>query len=425
MSFTLKPKKKSLRDFELKIKNNFDWNFKVIAIHSTLFWASISFISSSTVLPAFLRNFTSSNFLIGLIPSIQMLGNLLPGLMFANYAERLPCKKGFVLRVSVIQRLSWFFLASMTFFLTGDLFSGMLLFFLFYTITRFSGGIDLPAFFDMIAKLIPVRKRGALSGVSNFFGGCLGMLGALLVGYILRRHVFPTNFALCFLMSVILQFASLGCLFLIREPPSPVIKRFVTFRDYIHQLPETLKKDKNFSLFLVSRLILSFSGMATSFYIIHAINRINLTGSEIGVFTFLLVGTQTFSNLLWGRIADKKGYKLILQLGTLFHILAALLAIFSSSNFHFYIVFILVGGAFGGYMISEQNIVMEFARPEDRPTYIGLSNAIKAPFLGVAPILAGLLADRFQLPVVFLLAATILSFGLISLSFVKDPRKPK
>jgi len=74
-------------------------------------------------------------------------------------------------------------------------------------------------------------------------------------------------------------------------------------------------------------------------------------------------------------------------------------------------------------MIAGSNIVLEFCRPEDRPTYIGLAGTIRAPFMGLAPILGGILADRFGYPFVFMVTAGVVLVGLITLIVaVRDPR---
>jgi len=254
--------------------------------------------------------------------------------------------------------------------------------------------------------------------------GGTGMLAAFLSIYLLKSFPFPRNFALCFLFAFGATSVSYVALVLIREPSSPVRGEESSFKKYLLGLPSLLKKDRNFSSFLVSNILFGFGGMSTAFFAVYAMNKLTLPDSQIGVFTLLLLLGQSISSILWGHLGDEKGYKLVLELGTIATILAILLAIFSSSIYLFYGVFFIVGMSFSAYFIAFQGIVLEFSAPETRPTYIALANTIKAPFVGLSPLLGGFLADKLSFPFVFVLTIFIL-LGVIlySVFLVKEPRK--
>ena len=61
-------------------------------------------------------------------------------------------------------------------------------------------------------------------------------------------------------------------------------------------------------------------------------------------------------------------------------------------------------------MVSHFNIVLEFAAPADQPTYIGLTNTLMAPFTFAGPILAGWIAQAFDINLLF---AVSLAFGIV------------
>ena len=79
--------------------------------------------------------------------------------------------------------------------------------------------------------------------------------------------------------------------------------------------------------------------------------------------------------------------------GTAFALaLAALNTLLAPSQGWLMLSFILLGASSSGDAVSGLNIILEFAAPEDRPTYIGLTNTLLAPTIIVAPILGGWLA---------------------------------
>lgn len=410
--------------FNDEVKSDYRWNFTAYLLTWVFFVIGMSFVSLNTVLPAFARHLTSSNFLIGLIPSLNTLGMLLPQILIANFTQKLKRNKDLLIFATLTERIPWFFLFLAVMLLSSSSPSVLLITFLIlYALFSFSGGIGAPAWQDMLAKVIPQKRRGRFFGWSNFLGGGMGIFGAFLSIYLLKSFPFPRNFALCFLFAFFATFISYIFLTLVKEPVYPVKSKQSSFREYFRQLPSLIRKDRNFLSFLIASVFLSCGTMATAFFAVHAMNKLTLPDSQIGVFTLLLIAGQTTSSILWGYLGDKKGYKLVMEAGILLTIIAILLAIFSSSIYLFYGVFFIFGWSFSAYFISSMGIVLEFSTPEMRPTYIALTNTIKAPFMSLSPLLGGFLADKIGFPSVFVITIFILLAGIVYLIFfVKEPR---
>lgn len=409
--------------FEDEVKRDYRWNFTANLLDWVFFSTGMSFASLNTVLPAFARHLTSSNLLIGLIPSLSTLGWLLPQILIANFTQKLKRKKDLIIFSGLGERIPWLFLFLIVMFFSSSSSLLLVTFFTLYALFCFSGGIAGPAWQDMLAKVIPLKKRGRFFGWSNFLAGGVSIFGAFLSIYLLKNFPFPKNFALCFLFAFFAISISYVFFILIREPVYPVKNKESSLKEYFLRLPSLLKKDKNFSSFLIAGAFLSSGGMATAFFAVHAMNKLTLPDSQIGVFTLLLLTGQTISSILWGYLGDKKGYKLVMEAGVLLTIIAILLAVFSSSIYLFYGVFFIFGWAFSASFISSMGVVLEFSTPEMRPTYIALTNTIKAPFMSLSPLLGGFLADRIGFPFVFAITIFILLGGLLYLALlVKEPR---
>jgi MFS family permease len=67
--------------------------------------------------------------------------------------------------------------------------------------------------------------------------------------------------------------------------------------------------------------------------------------------------------------------------------------------------------------------VLEFAVPEDQPTYIGLTNTLLAPVVALSPILGGLLAMMLDYRGMFLISAVFAIAGGLLLIRVHEPRR--
>ena len=190
----------STNNVQKVIERNFRWNFLVGAIDGASFWFGMSFISSTVILPLFVSHFTNSPILIGLIPFLATAGYLLPQLFVANWVERAPLKKYFPVTVG-------FFLNGFLFYCLppGHIFLAtsqpglaLVTFFILFAWFSFGRGTQIVGWQDMIAKIIPVDKRGRFFGITNFIGNGTGILGALAVPFVLARSTFPMAYVLAF-----------------------------------------------------------------------------------------------------------------------------------------------------------------------------------------------------------------------------------
>ena len=103
--------------------------------------------------------------------------------------------------------------------------------------------------------------------------------------------------------------------------------------------------------------------------------------------------------------------------------LSSLLAWGAPSLNWMYLVFILSGLANVAYWTIGMAITTEFGTEETRPTYIGLSNTLVAPFTIIAPLLGGWIADTAGFETTFMISAVggLVIAGLL-IWLVRDPR---
>ena len=404
-------------------RENARWNFLALTGEWSAFGIGMSFISSVTILPVFVRSFTDSNLAVGLIASIWCLAFSIPQVLVANYVQGLTRVKPYLLKVGAGERFPWLVLALAVFFAGSAKPSWLLLFFfLLIIVARLSGGLMSPAYMDLVARAVTQRMTGKYLGLANSVSTAVGAVGGLAAGIFLDTYGFQNGFVLCFLAAFLLTLLSWGSLYSVREPWRESVKHVTGLAIYLRRLAAVLRGDRDFCLFIASQVLLSFIGMATAFYTAYAIDLLHPTGDQIGVFTFVFLGVQVFTNLLWGYLGDKKGHKLTMQLGYICGIAAALAAAFAQSIQGFELVFALAGAGFSASIVCWLSMLLEFAGPENRPTYIAVGNALVSPFSAAAPMIGGVLVGFYQHPLVFLLAAAIAVVGLLILTTVRDPR---
>ncbi|HRJ44778.1 MAG: MFS transporter [Caldilineaceae bacterium] len=415
-----------LSDTESQTLRDFSWNFSVNTADIIFITLGLSLISRETVLPVLISQLTDSKIAIGLLPAIWSLGYYLPQLLTANFTEGLRYKKPFVMLVGGLgERVPYLLIGLAVWFLAES--SPLLVLVLLLAgvgIAGASAGIATPAWFDMIAKVIPIQRRGLWSGLGHGLGALLGVAGAYAVGRILDAYAYPQNFATLIFLAFFFVSISWVSLSLTREPPSISTKERIPLIRYLGQLPAVLGRDRNYRRYLISRTVVNLGAMATGFFIVYGRERFALDGAGVGLLTGVLIGSVALLNLVWGVTGDRVGHKAVLTGAALMMAGAPLVALFAPSTGWLVLTFVLLGAGMAGEQASSLNIILEFCAPEDRPTYIGLTNTLLAPVLIVAPIVGGWLATVFGFPALFLVAAVIAGVGALLLAlWVREPRQ--
>jgi MFS family permease len=392
-------------------------------------------LDPSLVLSWFVSQLTTSNFLIGLIVPIQQGGWFLPQLVVSGYIQRRQRKLPVYSCMAGVRVVIWG-LMTLAIFLIEDAAVLLVVFFSLLTVYSLAAGLSGICFVDIVAKAIPPTRRGAFFGWRLFLGGILAFGGSLLVNYILderRGLVFPDNYAILFLLSFFALCAGLGSFSLVVEPLEPVSEERVPLGRQFRRALDLPHRDSNYRRFLTMRLLLMAAEIATPFYVIYAKRALSVPVSMVGVYLMATTLASFASNLLWGRISDQRGNKLLLALSNslgLFIPLTAL-SIVPLANLWpglrelapglFALVFILSGGYKSGTLIGNMNFLLEIAPADDRPIYIGLTNTVMGIAL-LATSVGGLIVDLVGFTVLFSFTLALYALALFLTLRLQEPR---
>jgi MFS family permease len=371
----------------------------------------MAFISVQAILPVYVSRLTPSEVLIGLIPAIFELGWYLPQLFVAQYVTRLARTKPMVLVLGGAERLSILAIALVAVFAEQASPAALLwLFFGLHTLRSLFGGILGNGWQEMIARIFPPRKRGLYFGTTFALGGVVGLIGAAGAREVLAGSAFPVNFGWSFLIGFSATAASWICLTFTREPSVAPAEAALSGRDYWRSIPVIWRQDHNFRRYIISRLVASFGNMATGFYAVAAVRRFDLGDEQAAVFSALLFGSAVVANPAWGWLGDRFGHKLTLELSGVLLLASLGCVLAAPSVLFYYLAFAVLGASNSGNIIATLAVTMEFAPPAQRPVYIGLAHTLRAPVIGLAPLLGGWLAGRFDYPAMF--AVTLVPVAL-------------
>ncbi|GEM_PF-971090 len=411
--------------YDAQVRKNYPANRIIGIIHGFTHYIALGFYWPNTVIPKFIFDLTGSNFLVGLTTSLGQMSNQLAQLFGSALVEHIAERKKPLLWYGLWARAPWLLIAMAVMFLTKEMTFPIVI--ILYVVASTFMGLYLLVWTDLMSKIIPVEFRGSYFGVRNFLASSGTALAGIVAGRVIERYLYPGGYALCFFIAFLVMIADLLILARTKEVPAIRVNPQVTVAQKLKSIPNYFKRDKNFARFCYVRSFSSISRAGFPFYILAASSRLGLTPQEsaatVGTFTFALLVVQTFGNLFWGFFSQKRGWKIALELSCLLIGVVSFVVPSLTTLAGFIAVVAISGISNSGFMLPSMNILMEFGRPENRATYIGIASGISAIGAFVAPLLAGTVAQRFSYNALFYMIgfSSILSFLLLRY-LVIDPR---
>jgi MFS family permease len=413
-------------EYNAAIEKNYKWNFIWMTIDNSMFFFIFMGLSPYTILPLYVNHFSASSVMVGLIPTIYLVGTTLPQLFMANFLRKTKLRKKYLVLAASIQRFGILGLLLLSIFqprlgLSPSI--TLTLFFLMFGVQHFASGFYVPVWIDFVGKSIP-RKRGVMFGISNFIGGLMGLGIGWLLSYLLSRYQIDQAIPIIFAMSFTASLVSLMAILLWREVIPP--DSFFTYKGNRNNSFGDVLTDKNFVNFLVWRGLMVILEIATPFYSISALRLPDVGPAQVGIFTTILSFFQAVVNPFWGWFGDRNGFFNVVKLSCLAGIIAALLGVINPSLFSYYLIYVFLGLMLSGFSISAFNIIYDFSPKQLVYLYLALSQISLTPLSSVIPLLGGVIADQFGFMANYWIAAGMGTVSLVGMMLkVKDPRKNK
>ena len=398
------------------------WNFVAFVTDLIFFRVSFAFFNIASVLPAFVGQLTDSAPIVGLVGTAFRGGWLLPQLVTAHLIKEKPHKKPYMLIALAGRVTLWVIAAALWAGLAGHPAATLILFFVCLGLFAAADGIASLAWFDIIARAIPLRERGRLMGTGQFVGGLAGIGVGALVGLILEHRPFPGNYALLFALAGVALIPSTIALAFVREP-APMDDSHQNGNQAKRSWIEPLVSDPTFRRLMICRSLFGMLGLATPFYVLHAGDVLRLPQSIIGRFVIAETLAGVVSSPALGLVSQRWGPRYVIRIGIAAAAagpLFALAAHLSRSRWliqGYPFVFVALGIVNSTFMLGFSNYTLEIAPEAMRSAYIGLAHTI-AGVMALAPSMGGWLLEAtsyttlFSLTVLIAAASLLLSSGL-------------
>ncbi len=406
------------------VLENLPRNYVAHFVHGMLGMTGFRLVNAPTFVPAYLHLLSGSEALVGLGLALQQLGGVLSQIWGANLIEHRKRVMPVAVRLGIGMRMPILGMAIAGWTLTDTPLLVAILLSLF-TLGLFSGPQRV-TFQFLMAKVIPVQRRGRLQAWRNTTGGLIAAVLSYAAGrYLIGENVLGNGYATTFLLAFALT--SLGLMVLqsiMREPEPPQVRPQTAMSERLRDFPALLTGDKNFRDFMWVLVLANAGRVAGPFYIVYAASVIHLDGTSIGLLSLAYLGADTLANLVWGYLGDRNGFRLVLLLALVLWACATVLLVATHQPALLFAAFFGLGAAQCGYQMSSQTMVLEFGARNDIAMRLALTGTVEGALSAIAPIAGGVFAAAaghaplFMLSIFFELAA----LGVL-IWRVSEPRK--
>jgi hypothetical protein len=406
-------------------KHNFFWG----VMNGVLFFTSEVLLDPTLVMVSFLSHLTTNPILLGLMIPIRDGLWGLPQIWVSSFLQNHPYKLLFYKKATYIRIFFWVLLVLVMNFVgsTGWWLAGFFIIFIMSSLVNSLGGLP---FLEVVSKTIPPVRRGVFFAWRLGLAGILSVAASFLTRWLLDPKngiPFPHNYGILAIFFLLFAVSGLVVFFFVQEPEDKVLLPKVSVLTQLRRSRENLQSDHDYRNYLLLQTTIIIGGMATPFFAVYVQHELGGSVAMVGIYLFVVTVTNLISNIVFGRISNRIGYKKIQYLSTMcgltlscivlvLTILAVPLNISGwTASIVLIFVFILWGIRTTGLGISGNSLLLGITPSKDRSLYIGFTNSLMGIlliFTGISGVIVKIMG--FQTLLVITILANIFALFFVA-----------
>ena len=323
-----------------------------------------------------------------------------------------------VIKWGVLERVGFVLIfLSLKYFLESEYI--LLLFLGTYAIFVYSSGAILPAYFDLVSRLL--YKHRAIFFAANLTTGSLaGFLVSRYVDNRIQESGLIDGFLDGLLVVIVITSISLIPLILIKEPKSIKTKKnkitIKLIKQKLFNWYEIFFNSDDVRVVAKSNIVSAVPESMTPFFTIWLIAFYAIDANKIGIWVTLLLISQSLGSFIVPIVASKLGFKNTYIFGLVFHFIASGLFFLNPVTFQ-NVIFIFAGLGSGTFVTSQSNISVEIGTVGDAGNTNAMLTAFRLPGLLLGPFIYAYFVGLENISY-FLLASMISSLaGVLIMHF--------
>ena len=402
----------ALAAYQAEVKRNYRWNVTAHLLYGLLGTTGWRLIMAPTFVPDYLFRLGGSNLVVGALLFAGGLARFLSPLIGASQVAHQPLVKRTAIRIGTGMRIQVLGMALSALVLPVRF--NLVVFAVFYCAFNMLNGLQGVVFGLLMAKVIPLARRGRFIGARDFAGGATAAGVAWIAASWLEHVAFPASHGLTYLLAFLFTSLGLVCFAAIREPRAPVVSEERSFGGTLASVRPLLHADPSFAWYCAARGLGGLGLMASPFLIVAIGQGIGGGARELAHATVAFFAAGTVANLLWGTLADRAGFRAVFLVGSCIWLSALGWTLTTPpSVVNVVPLFLLVGAAQSGIQMASVNLVYEFADRGELGVRIAVVNAAGELFGALAPLAGGAIADRWSYSALYGTAITFTVLAVV------------
>jgi MFS family permease len=381
-------------------------NAVFMVLEGALFHAALSFIPNETVVAQFIDFTSGSVALVGLAATMISLafymGEFVCGLFVHRIIRQLP----FMTKMAFLSRsMLMLFALLMLFGLRGP--AAAWFFILTYFLVFFIDGFVGLCWTQMLARTLPLRKRGEVLSLQQSICGGIGVF----VGFVLQRILTSAlpkmdQFTLIFILSGVVFLVSAGTMLFFKDLPHPSApdEPIKSPASYVRELAPLIIRNPGVRQTIFARILFTFTLISAP--INYKFGQLSgLSEYQLSFLVYMPFAGQILAGIFWSRVSRRTNYPTMMMWGQLAGILCALLnfAAFACARMG---VSVMVCLSAAMVLIKFTNVasnaftqhVIAIVDERERANHIVLTSIVTAPAT-LGTTIAGAIADWAFWPV--------------------------
>lgn len=411
-----------------------------------IFSAVFASITGGVLLSNFLLKLGATSVEIGMLSSFPMLVNLLQPLG-AYLADRTTSRLRYGLWIFCPSRLLWLILVLGIWLVSQGHTNphqlvGWTLAMVFTS--HVVGALGCPSWLSWMATLVPRRLRGRYFGIRNSAASLTTLLCVPLLGLAVSTWPGGTiqGYGALLLLGVVFGLLSLVCqLFMADVNPQqqarqaqeqPLPQSLSTEENKtssVSPIHWSLFKEANFLRFLLYFGLWAFAvNVSNPFFNLYMLDNLAIDVKWVTIYNSLTAGANLLMLILWGKLADRIGNRLLLLL---VGIVVAVTPLFwlgagrDSLSLWVWLplLHLLGGGTWAAIDLCSNNMQMDVAPTRNQASYFAIAAAVAGVSGAIGTTAGGFLAqfaDYGGLPGLFALSSVLRLAALFPLVFVRE-----
>ncbi len=380
-------------------------NYFLLFMDNVLFTNAMTFLSINTVITYFLNHLGASTFVISFANALASIGTFITQPFFTRRATKLQHKRIPFAKTLFLQRFFLLaFVLTIPFGATRYPHVMIVLFLVCWGIFSLFVGSYSPFYMSLFAKMVAKENRGRLRGFAGGTANLLALFSVFLIGMILKSVSYPYNYTLLFVIGAILLLLDAYDFVLMREPADETKGPDINYWTYIRDVPRILRKNRLFARMVLGFTMLVIAQIALVYYSLYAIRIYHASNTAVAIFTGIAVIGNTFASVIFGVLADRFSHRVVLELGAIAGILAAISAVEVHSLWGVYVAFGFSTTAMAAYNMSSSMLVIERTRHADIPMHISIYILVSLVVSSVLTLGSSYVVTRLSFASIFIAA---------------------